>query len=55
MREDNRSEQDEAKSKLEALFGSGGTGASGPVDPFGGAPQSKEDEARAKLEALFKK
>ena len=56
MREDNRSEQDEAKSKLEALFGGGGPSTSAPADPFGGgSPMSKEDEARAKLEALFKK
>ena len=54
MREDNRSEQDEAKSKLEALFGGGDTKKAAP-NPFGDAPLSKEDEARAKLEALFKK
>lgn len=51
MGEDNRSEQDEAKARLEALFGGGakstGAGSAGPL--------SKEDEARAKLEALFKK
>ena len=55
LEEDNFSEQDAAKARLDALFGGGGAGKSAPPNPFGGAAMSKEDEARAKLEALFKK
>ena len=52
--EDRTSEQDQAKAKLEALFGGGGGATSSP-SAASASPLSKEDEARAKLEALFKK
>lgn len=51
MGEDNSSQIDSAKARLEALFGKGpSTPSLTPV-----APQSAEDAARARLEALFKK
>ena len=52
MGEDRSDEISDAKAKLNALFGGGGSEAK---DTSGSAPLSKEDEARAKLEALFKK
>ena len=55
VQEENFSEQDAAKARLEALFGGGGGAKPSAPDPFGGSALSKEDEARAKLEALFKK
>ncbi len=54
--EDNSKEINDAKSKLEALFGKG---PAAPSISFGGpataASARPEDVARAKLEALFKK
>lgn len=54
-KEDNRSAEDEAKAKLNALFGGGGATKDPAVPNPLGSSLSKEDEARAKLEALFKK
>lgn len=51
MGEDNSSQIDGAKARLEALFGKGPTTPS--LTPL--APQSAEDAARARLESLFKK
>lgn len=54
--EDNSKHVDDAKARLEALFGKG---PEKPAVSFGApaaaTPQSAEDAARARLEALFKK
>lgn len=48
-----QAEVDDARSKLDALFGGGAGGGAGASVSAG--PRSAEDEARAKLDALFKK
>ncbi len=52
--EDNSKELDDAKSKLNALFG-GGSGPKSPASPSVATAPKQEADARARLEALFKK
>ncbi len=52
--EDNSKELDDAKAKLNALFGGGGA-PKGPAGPAVPSAPKQEADARARLEALFKK